>query len=377
MPRGIQSSDSCDHRGDHSPEGEGRATVGTDPSAPSGSSGECSSQRPPGSSEEKKSDNPQGVWGTGPPASYLDIEKQVGRPRLAQAWGAWTKTGIPEDSFNIRGLAEAWSLWEVHKSPRDRARASALATSLRVIGEEELAVAIEECGLKMVFYECGEGPHWFATTWRCRLRICPVCARTRARRLLEAYKHLAGVPHLKHLVLSEPNVPHLSSATIDRLRRLFKRLRHRKYFADRWRGGLCSLEITYSKITGWHAHLHVLIEGEYIAQTKIREAWEDICGGQRMVFVQAITGAREAIKYIVKPSDDLVKDPRALRQLLNALQGKRLLTAWGTWYGEGVPTETEPRECPICGASLYWVGNYTNVREIARSPPLQAVLPYG
>lgn len=207
------------------------------------------------------------------------------------------------------------------------------------------------CGHWKVRWTCRDCSTEWEDLWRCHLRVCPRCARDRGRRLFAEYGDLCDQPGLKHLVLTVPNVQHLTRGAISDLRSNFRRLRRRKRFRRAWRGGLYSIEMTFSRRTRWHVHIHVLIEGGYVPQAQIREAWEEICGGQRVVWIQASRNSREVLKYILKPGRDLLGDLGAIREFIEATRNNRLTHSWGSWYSQGVRIEKRKPECPDCGST--------------------------
>lgn len=118
------------------------------------------------------------------------------------------------------------------------------------------------------------------------------------------------------------------------------------------RGGLVALEVTFNEATGtWHPHAHLLVDGAFLPWAELRAAWLEITapdpgGSSWIVDVRRIRGrdapggmqaaVREVVKYATKPSRELLASPDLggiLAELLVALRGQRLVSAWGSLYG--------------------------------------------
>jgi hypothetical protein len=159
----------------------------------------------------------------------------------------------------------------------------------------------------------------------------------------------------------------------DTWRRLVNGTATREAFASRFAGGLRTTEVTYAErgdmqrnggrsvaFSGYHAHLHVLIEvragvDPSAAAGWILRAWLEgaerrenaTCGVARKnggyaaaaqcVKRATIKDAQELCKYVTKPLESVADSPAILRELFAGLHGLRLLQAFGEWQGrEGV-----------------------------------------
>ncbi len=237
-----------------------------------------------------------------------------------------------------------------------------------------MAVKIRECGLTAKKMRCrGCGAEWIAPD-RCHHRLCPQCGQIRALRLFNAHKWLTGRPNLKHLVLTFKNTPGLSWETIPWMRSCFTRLRRRKLFARSWRGGVYSMEFTYSKETGWHPHIHALVDGDFVPQVKIASAWREITGSSQVVWIARAKRSKQVLKYILKPGQDLLDDPAALDNFLTVIQGRHFVSGWGRWYRVCEAWLMGELTCPCCGSTdigvvgkVIWSDYYG--QWVERSPP--------
>ena len=241
-------------------------------------------------------------------------------------------------------------------------------------GWPELADKIRDCGLTAKKMRCGScGGEWLAPD-RCHHRLCPDCGHIRALRLFNAHIHLTGRPNLKHLVLTFKNTPELAPEAIPWMRSCFTRLRHRKVFARSWRGGIYSMEFTYTKAMGWHPHIHALIDGDFVPQAEISKAWLAITGSSAVVWIEKAKKSKQVLKYILKPSDELLADPAALDNFLRVIRGRHFVSGWGKWYGVSERWLMGELTCPYCGSAdigghvlVTWSAYYG--RWVERSPP--------
>jgi len=102
-------------------------------------------------------------------------------------------------------------------------------------------------------------------------------------------------------------------------------------------GGCYFLEVTRNvKIGSWHTHLHVIWEGSFISQQKLREQWLAITGDSFIVDVRFIRDTAGAIsylaKYLGKPAPASVADDDAtLLDYVMGMRGRRLLGVFGDW----------------------------------------------
>jgi hypothetical protein len=184
--------------------------------------------------------------------------------------------------------------------------------------------------------------------------------RCRHRRKCGAVRHIAkgGRPELCNRGYAE----HAG----DRLRHDWRsrcEARDPEHGHEASRGGLAALEVTFNEQSGtWHPHAHLLVDGAFLPWAELRAAWLEITardpGGaswivdvRRVVAPRAPGGMqaaiREVVKYATKPSRALLFSPDLggiLAELLVALRGQRLVSAWGSLYG--TPADALERDLP-------------------------------
>jgi hypothetical protein len=124
---------------------------------------------------------------------------------------------------------------------------------------------------------------------------------------------------------------------IDRLGTCFTRLRHRKLWQSAVGGGASFVEIKRSKDgRHWHPHLHIVVEGRYLAQSALSADWLAVTGDSYVVDIRMIRDAAKVgsyvVKYASKPLDrSLYANPDWLDEAMIALRGRRLVATFGSW----------------------------------------------
>lgn len=237
------------------------------------------------------------------------------------------------------------------------------------------------CGSKVKRYRCHDCGYSWDAPQRCWHRLCPDCGKIRALRLFDAHKRLTGRPNLKHLVLTLKNEPGLGNSgrgngrvmdMVGWIRNCFARLRNRKLFRAAWRGGVYSIEFTYTKAKGWHCHIHALVDGKYVPQAVISKVWLEISGSSDVVWIARAKSSRQVLKYILKPTEELLDDPAALDDFLSVVERRHLVSGWGKWYRVREKQLIGELVCPACGShNIKFVGWFGSLDE-ARAPPMPA-----
>jgi len=171
----------------------------------------------------------------------------------------------------------------------------------------------------------------------CHDRFCQPCARMRAANIRMNLDGALTNETLRFvtLTLAHADVP-LAQQTA-RLYRAFKDLRATSWWKDRVDGGAAFLEVTRNAESGrWHPHFHILVAGRYLPQHQLSQLWLDATGDSCVVDVRAVRDreeiARYVTKYVTKPfSSNVFKDLATLTELVQALQGRRMLVTFGSW----------------------------------------------
>lgn len=194
------------------------------------------------------------------------------------------------------------------------------------------------CGSSYWVLRNRRNPNLFRTVPdTCHDRFCVPCARARASRIVAnlAAKAPAGTKRLITLTLARDDLGLRDRTT--RLLKAFTALRRSKLWKETVTGGVGFLEVSRgARGDHWHPHLHVIAQGRYIPATELRDEWLRITRDSHVVDIRLVKDeqivVRYVLKYCTKPVDsDLFREPAALREAIDALRGRKLLYAFGSW----------------------------------------------
>lgn len=176
----------------------------------------------------------------------------------------------------------------------------------------------------------------------CHDRFCLPCAKERSHAIaLNVIHHLQKrTARFLTLTVKSDNEP--LEELLDKLHNGFKALRQTKLWKQRVTGGVAFLEINWSpKLTRWHPHFHIVIEGKYIPHTQLRNLWYAITGDSFVVDIRQIRDANQATQYITKYAskpfnNTFLTRPERLDEAIVALKGRKLIVTFGSWRGLAV-----------------------------------------
>jgi len=277
------------------------------------------------------------------------------------------------DSQNRDGAEDDWQttrrreLAEVADQKR-----LALIDRLRAEDEDDLADELERCNqpLRIVCTNCGDLAD---CRTHCMRRFCPLCARRiSAKRVGRYVKAAASMQWPLHITLTVRNTKDVNLETFRRLQAAFKKLRKQKLWANNVKGGVASIELT-NRGKGWHPHIHVLADVEWLAikaqrirpfdsrarayekckaaARELGEAWAALVQ-QKTASVKSrrcngMIAVIEVLKYAVKP-EALIECEDNPGDAIRAMQRARLFTAFGSLYGKMKSLDAEKPKC-ACG----------------------------
>lgn len=173
----------------------------------------------------------------------------------------------------------------------------------------------------------------------CHDRFCLPCAKERSHAIsLNVLEHLSK-RRARFLTLTIKSTDEPLTDLLDKLYTGFQKLRQTKLWRASVTGGVAFLEINWSpERNRWHPHLHILIEGKYIPQPKLKALWYHITGDSYVVDIRLVLNADQAAKYITKYAskpfnNTFLTRPDRLDEAIVALKGRKLLLTFGTWRG--------------------------------------------
>lgn len=256
--------------------------------------------------------------------------------------------------------AEERKKWRQKKDAESLADLYLLREKLRAENRPDLLAKIAICRqpLDLRCLDCGDK---ITISQRCKRKWCPCCARQlAAARSAELDFVVERMRWPLFVTLTMQNVDELRSCDIRKLRRAFGKLRHRRFWKDTVKGGVAAVEVTNIG-NGWHPHLHAVVDCPWLAiktrqpqRTASKGDWEKAikaaaqeleahwskCLGQPSSSVKVkradrATIAKEVCKYTVK-AEDLITEEGEAGTLIDALDGTRLMTTFGTAHGQCV-----------------------------------------
>lgn len=227
--------------------------------------------------------------------------------------------------------------------------------------------AMEACSLPAAridrFVNCGSGAHvqWSEIEQRhrvsahyCHDRFCRPCQGARAKTIRSAIAARAKGKDIRFLTLTLAHSRIPLGLQIDRIYAAFVKLRGLPIWKSGVLGGVVFLELAIGKHDDlWHVHLHCLIEGTYMQNEQLSQAWKAVTGDSYIVDIQrpkSIDGlCRYVTAYVTKGiADAVIEDPEKLQEAMKALKGRRMCGTFGTWRGldltASVPEATDWKE---------------------------------
>lgn len=264
--------------------------------------------------------------------------------------------GLPSSSLDPlettvqRSREQTRSQWRVHASTaklRER-----IMDALYGDGGEDLRVRYERvngcCAMPELRMTTGGGPSLRMNV--CRDRLCPRCQRQRGWATGGKVAGLVtGFNAPRFMTLTLQHQEEGLGEMLDRLMKAFRVLRKDPLWKSRVFAGVWCVQVTRSRQEKrWHAHLHLIADGEYFPQKLLSKAWEEASGGSRVVDVRAVPDRKKIAGYIASYAtrpDDLAGWSHAdICEYARAMKGRRVIHTFGSAHGAKVEAATEPEE---------------------------------
>ncbi len=233
------------------------------------------------------------------------------------------------------------------------------AEAFEAQGYDHIGSQLHDCQETEVLACCTTcGKSWYIIN-RCRLRVCPLCSYTLS---MKRAKHLLAMTRKmkfpKFITLTLPYTSTDARADIPKIRHAFNKLRRTELF-NPVKGGAYQIELK-PKPTGWHVHLHMLIDAPYLPYQKLFSAW---CAILDVKYCKTDIRAAKTVKqqtYVTKyaaKSADFKGDPTVVVKWYEATKGLRLFATFGEWYNKKLEDllaqedQEKPQSvCPHCKA---------------------------
>jgi hypothetical protein len=214
------------------------------------------------------------------------------------------------------------------------------------------------CGTEAWVIRNEDDPDQYAVASNhCHDRFCRPCAAFRGRVIAGNIVNFLDHRPYRFITLTLRTIDMDLKACVDKLHRCFAKLRRTKIWLDKVVGGCSVIEVKPKESgIGWHPHIHAVVEGRFLPLKLIRKHWLTITGDSFIVDIQygkdPEKAGRYVSKYITKPFDDgTTRTPHRLCEAVHALNGRRLVTTFGSWRGHRltvyVPTSTWIKVCSL------------------------------
>lgn len=210
----------------------------------------------------------------------------------------------------------------------------------------------------------------------CRERWCPMCSGQKVSYAKEQTQiYIESLSAARFLTLTLRNNTNNLKDQIEFLMMSFRTLRQRAYWKKHVTGGIWFLQIKRGKNSGcWHPHLHILLDGESMMQSRLSQLWEQVTFGSPVIDIRKVNDVERVAKYVARycARPAMLKDMPLLDRIevIESLFRKRLCGTFGT--GKTV-TLTPPK----VEANGEWqdVGYYDEVvRDAKKNTKAQAIL---
>lgn len=180
----------------------------------------------------------------------------------------------------------------------------------------------------------------------CKDRMCPRCQRARGIQVARRVETLVigyNAPRLLTLTLKHRGSESLKEM-LNRLAHAFRTLRASPFWKRNVTRGVYTVEVTWNATRQeWHAHLHTIIDGEFMRQPDLKKLWEEITLDSSIVDIRAVHDRSRQAKYIstyvAKPCDGASWHEAQLCEFALATHGRRMVHTFGKSHGKPVEAE--------------------------------------
>ncbi len=213
-------------------------------------------------------------------------------------------------------------------------------------GHEVKSLLCDQCGFEYSFVmNCGD-------------RLCDTCRRKRFGVLMNRYKKFFAslkAERLRFVLLTVKNGLDLGERRVH-LMRSWKKLMAMPFYKRAFAGGVYAIQTTMGA-GGWHVHLHLIVEGNFVAWEILKKDWLAITGDSFIIGVEEIKDPVRALGYVLGyVLQDVGKLSGSQADEYNKVfSGRRLLQSFGTWHGQ-LRLEADEFVCPECG-HVSWISS--------------------
>lgn len=171
---------------------------------------------------------------------------------------------------------------------------------------------------------------------KCKDRFCTPCASERARSIGASVGDYLQDRPVRFVTLTLRQSRRTLREDVDRLYAGFVKLRRRAMWRATQTGGIYFLEVKRRRGgDGWHTHMHILSEGQWLSKSWLSHAWQEVTGDSYIVDIRYCASGNMAARYVAKYAGKGVHgscyhDPLIMLEAMKALKGRRLVGKWGS-----------------------------------------------
>ena len=243
---------------------------------------------------------------------------------------------LPRDDFQLQPIDPVeehfrHSGWQV-----DRKRTFEAMLACHVSANRLDAFA--NCGTHCVVQYSASRQKYRLCASYCHDRFCAPCAAAKAAKMSRRFQKAAGGKQLRFVTLTLKHNKNALKDQISRLIACFNLLRRRTVWKNAVTGGASFVEVKLSKFDGcWHPHMHILVEGNFIAQKELALAWYACTGDSYVVDIRSLSCLEEVIGYVTKYAGKpvggvVLQSPERLQEAITTMRGRRFCTTFGNWH---------------------------------------------
>lgn len=234
------------------------------------------------------------------------------------------------------------------------------------------------CGEKSTSMICPNGCGQVTSNLKCNYIFCPECGLRRYTKFIIKYKRrMKKWQNPKHMILTLKNKKQITRQDFIQFSTYWKNFREyiKRYNKNKLKNvpnptnyqiqikeGIRIYEIS-NKGKGWHVHMHVLMESNYIQQETISKIWKQVTKHSHIVYIKSVKGKalKQCINYVgayMTKGHDYQNIKQLIDIYLNVGEIK-IMSTFGKTRKIMSKTEKDLRNhikihmyCPKCGSKL-------------------------
>lgn len=241
---------------------------------------------------------------------------------------------------------EEWFRHSGWKATRDKVHAALCSSGA---GRDRIE-RFEKCGSDCIIQRHSETGEIRLLANYCGDRFCTPCCTARGHRIERELLKLATGRQLKFATFTrrDDGLPLLEA--LDHLRASWRRLRQQAFWNKNVNAAAYAIEITRGKSgTGWHVHIHALLDARFLDQRVWSENWKLATGGSPVMHIRAVIDTKRDVAYVCKYATkalhpSVLKDKESTVEAMIALRGRRLVGTLGAWHDLDISGIIGPKE---------------------------------